>query len=111
LVDALTRPTTGEFQNAKDPTDTHLSVGDWIWANSGVSNDIKVRRALDALMDKGWIRIVVFDEHDYNGGVKGAYHASNFAIVKLTDYYLPSSSEGNKISIEFVAMDSTGCVE
>lgn len=108
LADSLERPTTSEFQNAMDPTDTHLSVGDWIWANTGVSNDIKVRDAMDGLINKGWIRVVVFDEHSDEGGANGKYHASNFAIVKLTDYSLPGT---NKISIEFVAMDSTGCVE
>jgi len=108
LADALERPTTSEFQNANDPDDTHLSIGDWIWANTGVSNDSKVRAALDGLINKGWIRVVVFDEHSDEGGSNGKYHASNFAIVKLTGYSLPGT---NKISIEFVQMDSTGCVE
>ena len=108
LADALTRPTTSEFQNPMDPTDTHLSVGDWIWANTGVSNDSKVRAALDQLVNKGWIRIVVFDEHSAEGGSNGKYHASNFAIVELTDYHLPGT---NKISIRFVGFDSTGCIE
>jgi hypothetical protein len=108
LADSLERPTTSEFQNANDPTDTHLSVGDWIWANTGVSNDSKVRAALDGLINKGWIRVVVFDEHSDEGGANGKYHASNFAIVKLTGYQLPGT---NKISIEFVGFDSTGCVE
>ncbi|MGB3905217.1 MAG: TadE family protein [Anaerolineae bacterium] len=108
LEDALTRPTTDEFENADDPDDTHLSVGDWIWANTGLSNSIGARNALDSLMNKGWIRVVVFDEHAYEGGIGGKYHASNFAIVKLTDYNLPAQ---NKISIEFIGMDSTGCIE
>jgi hypothetical protein len=49
LADSLERPTTSEFQNADPnfPDDTHLSVGDWIWGNTGVSNDSKVRAALD----------------------------------------------------------------
>ncbi|TKJ29222.1 MAG: hypothetical protein CEE40_09285 [Chloroflexi bacterium B3_Chlor] len=108
LEDALTRPTTDEFQNANDPDDTHLSVGDWIWANSGLSPSSGTEQALDALINKGWIRVVVFDEHAEEGGVKGKYHADNFAIVKLTDYHLPSR---NSISIEFIGMDSTGCIE
>ncbi len=108
LVDALERPTTSEFQNAMDPTDTHLSVGDWIWANTGVGNSSNVRAALDGLISKGWIRIVVFDEFSDEGGANGKYHASNFAIVKLTGYYLPGT---NKISIEFEGFDSTGCTE
>lgn len=112
LIDALSRPTTSEFQNAVDPSDTHLSVGDWIWANTGVSNSSGAREALDTLMNKGWIRIVVWDEWAQQGGAKGAYHVVNFAIVKLTDYYLPSGHQtGGKISIEFVGYDSTGCVE
>jgi hypothetical protein len=108
LVDALERPTTSEFQNAMDPTDTHLSVGDWIWANTGVGNSSNVRAALDGLINKGWIRIVVFDQFSEEGGANGKFHASNFAIVKLTGYYLPGT---NKISIEFEGFDSTGCTE
>jgi hypothetical protein len=109
LVDALTRPTTDEFQNAMDPDDTHLSVGDWIWGNSGLSNSAGARQALDNLMSKGWIRVVVYDDASLEqGGVNGMYHASNFAIVKLTGYNLPGQ---NSISIEFVGYDSTGCVE
>ncbi len=116
LAEALTRPMTSEFQNCdveNEPDDTHLSVNDWICSNTGVSNDIKVRTALDNLMAKGWIRIVVFDEHTYDqGGANGAYHAEKFAIVKLKDYHLPSSGgEGNRIKIEFVRYDSTGCIE
>ena len=110
LADALERPTTSEFQNADPayPNDTHLSVGDWIWANTGVSNDSKVREALDKLVNKGWIRVVVFDQHSDEGGANGKFHASNFAIVELTGYELPGT---NKISIRFVGFDSTGCVE
>jgi Flp pilus assembly protein TadG len=108
LADALNRPTTSEFQNAVDPTDTHLSVGDWIWSNTGVGNDSKVREALDKLIDKGWIRVVVWDQHSYEGGSNGKYHAVNFAIVQLTSYRLPGT---NKISIIFEGMDSTGCVD
>lgn len=108
LEDALTRPTSSEFVNALDPTDTHLSVGDWIWGNGGLSNSIGARTALDNLLNKGWIRVVVFDEHSGEGGANGKYHASNFAIVKLTGYDLPGA---NTISIEFIGYDSTGCVE
>lgn len=109
LEDALTRPTTDEFENAMDPDDTHLSVGDWVWANTGLSNSSGARNALDNLKNKGWIRIVVFDQHTYDqGGANGMFHATNFAIVKLTDYHLPGK---NSISIEFVGMDSTGCIE
>jgi hypothetical protein len=108
LADALDRPTTSEFQNAEDPTDTHLSVGDWIWGNTGVGNDSKVRAALDKLIDKGWIRVVVWDQHNDEGGANGKYHACNFAIVQLVSYSLPGT---NKISVVFQGMDSTGCVE
>ncbi len=107
LEDALTRPTTSEFVNAVDPEDTHLSVGDWIWGNGGLSNSIGARRALDGLIDKGWIRVVVFDEHSGEGGANGKYHVYSFAIVRLTDYYLPEEW----ISVEFIGWDSTGCVE
>ena len=107
LEDALTRPTSSEFVNAVDPDDTHLSVGDWIWGNGGLSNSAANREALDNLLNKGWIRIVVFDEHSGEGGANGKNHVWNFAIVTLTDYDLPEQW----ISIEFIGWDSTGCVE
>ena len=109
LADALSRPDTCEFENAMDPGDTHLSVGDWIWANTPVSNDSKIRVALDSLISAGWIRVVVFDQHSYdNGGANGMYHAANFAIVELIEYNLP---ETNTISVLFVDYDNTGCID
>ena len=110
LADALSRPTSDEFENPEDPDDTHLSVGDWISANTGISNDIKVRNALDRLVSKGWFRVVVFDQHSYdNGGANGMYHAINFAIVELIEYKLPGGA--NAITVRFVDYDSTGCVD
>ena len=109
LADALSRPTSDEFENPEDPDDTHLSVGDWISANTGISNDIKVRDQLDRLVSKGWFRVVVFDQHSYDlGGANGMYHAANFAIVELIEYDLPGA---NSISIRFVDYDSTGCID
>jgi hypothetical protein len=109
LVDSLLRPTSSEFENPLDPTDTHLTVGDWIWANSGLSNSAEARQALDRLINKGWIRVVVFDQHsNENGGANGMYHAYNFAIVQLRAYHLPGK---NSISITFIDYDSTGCVD
>jgi hypothetical protein len=109
LVEALSSSNTCVYQNPLDPTDTHLSIGDWIWANSGVSNSTEARLALDALMDEGCIRVVVFDHHSYEyGGAEGMYHASNFALVQLLDYQLPGK---NSISITFIDYDSTGCVD
>jgi hypothetical protein len=107
LADALERPTTSEFQDALDPDDTHLSVGDYIWANPGISNDTKVRAALDKLIAKGWIRVVVWDTHNDMGGGNGIYHVYSFAIVKLTGHVLNKGY----IQAEFVRMDSTGCIE
>jgi hypothetical protein len=107
LEDALTRPTSDQFENAVDPEDTHLSVGDWVWANSGLSNSSGARGALDNLMNKGWIRVVVWDESDGTGS-NGMYRAANFVIIKLTGYHLPGQ---NMIQAEFVRYDSTGCVE
>ena len=115
LADALSRPTSDEFENPdpENPDDTHLSVGDWISANTGVSNDIKVRDSLDRLKSKGWFRVVVWDEHSYDsGGANGMYHAWNFAIVELIDYNLPGNPDDpNQIKIRFVDYDSTGCID
>jgi hypothetical protein len=108
LAEALSSPDTCDFQNAMDPTDTRLSVGDWIWANYGVANDSTVRAALDNLIDGDWIRIIVWDQHSDEGGTDGMYHACHFAMVHLKSYSLPGT---NKISIVFQGFDSTGCVE
>lgn len=108
LAEALSRPTSSEFQNPADPSDTHLSVDDWICANTGVQSDSKVKKALNNLMQKGWFRIVVWDSHtDDLSGSNSAYHAWNFAIVELVDYDLDQKT----IRVRFIAFDSTGCVE
>jgi len=108
LAEALSNPACScEFQNAMDPNDTQLSIDDWIWANAGVSNDIKVRTALDSLINEGHIRVVVWDAHDDSVGANGMYHASNFAILKLTGYDLARGY----ITAKFVGLDSTGCTE
>lgn len=108
LLEALSSGDTSEFENAADPDDTNLSVGDWIWANIALSNSVAARETLDGLIDTGPIRVVVFDEHSDQAGANGKFHTSAFAIVRLTDYSLPGT---NKISIEFEGFDSTGCVE
>lgn len=107
LIDALSRPTSDQFENPMDPEDTHLSIGDWVWANSGLSNSDEARAALDRLMTKGWIRIVVWDEAD-GQGANGMYRVVNFAIVELTGYHLPGQ---NMIQARFIRYDTTGCVE
>jgi hypothetical protein len=107
LIDALTRPTSDQFENPMDPDDTHLSVGDWIWGNTGLSNSEGARAALDQLIGKGWIRIVVWDEAA-GTGANGMYHAVNFAIIELTGYHLPGK---NMIQANFIRYDTTGCVE
>jgi len=107
LVDALTRPTSSEYENPFDEEDTQLNVGDWIWANTGLSNSKGARGAMDGLIAKGWIRVVVWDEYD-GQGTNGMYRAVNFAIVELTAYRLPGQ---NWISANFIRYDTTGCVE
>ncbi len=108
LEDALTRPTSDEFVNAVDSDDTHLSVGDWVWGNGGASSSSGVKGALNNLVNKGWIRIVVFDEHSGEGGANGKFHVYSFAIVKLLTWEL---SPDTKIAVKFIGYDSTGCVE
>jgi Flp pilus assembly protein TadG len=108
LKDALTRPTTDEFTNAQDPHDHALSVGDWIWGNTGLSPSSGNRWALDNLINRGWIRIVVWDEYA-DAGAKGMYRAVDFAIIELVNYDLPHNQ--NRISVRFIGFDSTGCEE
>ncbi len=107
LIDALTRPTSSEFENAMDPSDTHLSIGDWVWGNTGLSNSSGARAAMDNLIARGWIRIVVWDEAQ-GTGANGMYHVENFAIVRLTGYDL---SGQNMIQATFIRYDATGCIE
>jgi len=106
LADALSSPRSDAFENAMDPDDHQLTLGDWVWANTGVSNDVKVRNALDKLISKGNIRVVVWDMYEDTGS--GArYRVANFAIVRLVAYDLAKKW----IRADFVGYDATGCVE
>lgn len=105
LQDALTDPSnSGDFQNAVDPNDNDLDIGDWVWGNTGLSNSDDARDALDSLVGQ-YIRIIVWDESAGTGS-NGMYHVVNFAIVELIDYHLPGT---NTITARFIGFDTDAC--
>lgn len=91
LVTSLTPPGNSQaYVNPDNPTDTVVSLGDWIRAKTGVSNSSQVRNALDALIGQE-ILVPVWDETRGNGA-NGAYRVCGFAAVKLISYSLPGNS-------------------
>ena len=89
LVDMLTDPLLSvfDFSNALDPSDTTLSIGDYGWGNSGVSNSSDVCAALDGLIGKD-IVVPVWDTAS-GTGINGYYHITQFVRIKITGYHLP----------------------
>ncbi len=98
LVTSLTPPgNSSVYVNPDNPTDTAISLGDWVKAKTGVSNSSQVRNALDALIGQE-ILVPVWDQTRGNGA-NGAYRVCGFAAVKLISYSLPGNS---KITARFM---------
>jgi hypothetical protein len=89
LVDSFGDPclSRSDFDNAVNPSDHQLSVNDYVWGNTGLSDSIDVRTALNAIKGKK-ILVLVWDTAS-GTGINGYYHITKFAWVKITDYELP----------------------
>ncbi len=89
-----------------DPLDTALHIGDYIAANTGNINDVKVKNVLNEhidLADSGrTLRVIVWDEAK-DPGANGMYRISGFVIAKLRGYNLSQSW----ILAEFVRWDES----
>lgn len=104
LVLSLTPPGNSQtYVNPNQPTDTIVSIGDWVQGSPGVSNASTVRAALDVLKTIN-ITVPVWDQATGNGN-NSLYRVANFAIVRITDYQLPNQ---NRITATFVGY-ATDC--
>jgi hypothetical protein len=107
LVESLTPPGNSYlYVNPNDPSDTELSVGDWVTGRPGVANanDIKTILGILSEVDDFNLTIPVWDMATGSGS-GSSYHIVNFAVVHLTDYYLPNQ---NQISVEFLGYATCG---
>lgn len=104
LVLSLTPPGNSQtYSNPNQPTDTVVSIGDWVQGSPGVSNASNVRAALDVLKTIN-ITVPVWDQASGNGN-NSLYRVVNFAVVRITDYQLPNQ---NRITATFVGY-ATNC--
>lgn len=104
LVLSLTPPGNSQsYINPNQASDTVVSIGDWVQGSPGVANASNVRAALDVLKTLD-ITVPVWDQATGNGN-NALYRVVNFAIVRLTDYQLPSQ---NRITATFVGY-ATNC--
>ena len=65
-----------------------LNPGDWIYGNSGVSNDTDVRAQLDFHIKNRTVMILPIHDTDDGGGVNGNYHVSRLGAFLLRGYEL-----------------------
>ena len=104
LVLSLTPPGNSQtYINPNQPTDTVVSIGDWVQGSPGVSNASNVRAALDVLKTIN-ITVPVWDQASGTGN-NSLYRVANFAVVRITDYQLPNQ---NRITATFVGY-ATDC--
>ena len=89
LALSLTPPGDSDsYVNPDDPSDTVVSLGDFVQGKPGVSNSKKVRDALEALMQIDAI-VPVWDETRGQGN-NADYRVGAFARVRLLDFNLPA---------------------
>lgn len=101
LVTSLTPPGDSyTYVNPNNASDRVVSIGDWIQGSPGVSNASEVRSALDTLKTID-ITVPVWDLASGTGN-NSLYRVVNFAIVRITDYRLPSQ---NRITATFKGYD------
>lgn len=104
LVASLTPPGNSQtYVNPDNSTDHTIASGKRVFGKPGVSNSRGVRDALNVLetMD---IVVPVWDFAQGQGS-NATYHIVNFAVVRITDYRLPSQ---NRISAIFKGFTTCG---
>jgi len=123
LAERLNNPQTSlsEFKNAANNEDTHLSVGDWVYGDEGVSIGKDVKDAINDLEGQR-IRILVWDQSGGGspsdgspGECKGdncSYHVVGFALVVLTDLdgdgkIFDPSGKDKTIEAKFIGFDDS----
>lgn len=120
LARRLNDPKTslGEFKNAADDSDTHLSVDDWVYGDTGLGIGNDVKTALNDLEGQR-IRILVWDQvgddSPPGGSCSGSncsYHVVGFALVVLRDLdgdgqVWDVSGKNKSIEAEFIGFDDS----
>ncbi len=98
LIASLTPPgNSGIYTNPNNADDHLISIGDIVQGAPGVMNASDVRSALDTLMTMD-IAVPVWDQAGANGS-NSWYRVVGFALVRITDYQLPSQ---NRISATYL---------
>lgn len=98
LANSLTPPGDSyTYINPYDPTDSVVSVGDWLRGRPGVANSSRMRAALDVLKTVD-IVVPVWDTAQGSGSMI-TYQVSAFAVIRLISYQLPKQ---NSISAQFL---------
>ncbi len=110
LAASLTWPGNSDtYVNPYDPTDSIVSVDDWVQGSPGVSNARDIRNLLDDLIDRGangqTILVPVWDEVEEQGN-NANYQVAAFAEVIIIDYKLPRD---NMITAIIVGLTDAGC--
>jgi hypothetical protein len=90
-------PESHAYINPNDVRDHRVTVGDWVRANTGVSNSSAVRAALDRL--KGVEIVVPVWDATVGSGSDGRYRVASLARVRLTEYRLAGQQ---RISVRFL---------
>ncbi|MEB3328576.1 MAG: prepilin-type N-terminal cleavage/methylation domain-containing protein [Candidatus Sericytochromatia bacterium] len=90
LANALTDPASVTYHNPDDASDHSLEIGDWVQANTGVSNSAAVRDALDARIGQSCI-VLVWNNYRQQGA-KADYQTVGFAKLTLTGYDLAQNT-------------------
>ncbi len=94
----------------RDPDDTSLNAGDWVWAMTGtVSSNSVAKTELERLRsEETEMRVPVWDVAESTGS-SAVYHIVGFAQVRLDDYDLTSNPK--QISVTFLGWDNDACLE
>lgn len=97
------------YVNVNDVTDTSMTVGDVVAANTGNVNSSGVRKALagpiTGLISSGnQIRVIIWDQA-YQQGNDGAYRIARFAIFRLHGFNLTGNPSW--ILAEFIKFDDS----
>lgn len=88
-------------------TDTTLSIGKWVSANTGSVNSNGVRSTLNEHISLGrTLRVIVWDQSQEQG-VNGSYRVSRFAIFRLHGYSLNQGGQPSWILAEFIRWDTS----
>jgi cell division septation protein DedD len=90
LATALNSPQSVTYNSPDNANDHSLETGDWVHANTGVSNSAAVRAALDARIGQTCI-VLVWNNYRQQGA-NADYQTVGFAKVTLTGYNLSQNT-------------------